>query len=100
MLKLRELLMCFNENEWVSVVCKCVSHGVFSVKEILEKNSDILDMNVPKNGIEIYRDKADEVVAEKSTTRDEFFQGDKEISYMIIEVQDDEKKQIMKKNLK
>lgn len=95
MIKLKDLIICLNDNAWIEVVAKCVSYGAYSVEELLEENhniemfknnADLLNMNVPKNGIEIYTGIADEVVAESSKTRNGFFQKKVEISYMVVEV--------------
>lgn len=86
-LKLKGLLMFLNKNEWIEVVNKSVSHGAYSVGELLERGKDILAIDVPSDGIEVYIGKADQIVADDSITRNGYFQGEKEVPYILVKLQ-------------
>ena len=89
---LKDLLMMFGENELVSIVYKCLSNGAYKVEELLRKDDELLLKYVPKNNIDIYVESAGEVVAEDSELRkNEFFDEDKDVAYVVIEVCDEKR---------
>lgn len=88
-MKLRELLKSMSKSVLVEVHyrdLRCISDGAYYVEEILESNREMLDMEVPENGIELRYEEAEELVAYNSKARDEFFQGNRKVMYMLIEL--------------
>lgn len=96
-MKLYDWLFYIVGNEMVDIIEKdsdsykeyCI--GKYSAKthtagEIFRENSDLLSMYVKNGGVSMHTGKAEEIVAEDSEMRDEFFEGDKEIPYVIVVV--------------
>ena len=96
MIKLKDLLMYINKDELVSFYYpNGTTSDVYEVGELLNDNDKIklfddnlLDMNVPQNGIVTFCDLADLVVADNSRRRTcAGFVGEIKISYMVITLQ-------------
>lgn len=96
-MKLYDLLFYVVGNEMIDIIkrdsdsyeeyyIRKYSAKTHTAGEIFREDSDLLNMHVVTGGVSMYTGKAEEIVAEDSEMRDEYFEGDKEIPYMIIVV--------------
>lgn len=86
-MKLKDFLLYLGEDTWVDVVHGCTVYGTYSVREFLLKKEPILELSVEKKGVTARMDRCENIVANDSELRGEFFQKDKEMPYIEIYVE-------------
>lgn len=88
-MKLEDLLKYINEDELVSFYVNGNTSDAYEVGEVPQMfDKNLLDMNVPENGIVTFCDLADSVVADNSRRRlCAGFVEKMKIPYMIITVE-------------
>lgn len=84
-MKLKDFLLLWTESELIEIIYHSMSSGAYTVEELLS-NSEYLDKTV--KCAEVHIEKLDDVVAEDSTYRDEFFETykEKELPFITLEL--------------
>ena len=80
----RDFLRCLEPDSYVELFYSAKSNGVYSVREILNKNMDCLDEIVPENSVYMESGRVNVVLAFDSEKRAEPFYGGLTIFYLCV----------------
>ena len=90
-IKLKDFLTSISENVLVDIVYHYISESGFRAKELFIKRPELENTYIKENGIEIYVDELDYILADNAEERkEELFESIKHTryEYLIIEVED------------
>ena len=86
-MNLRQFCSLFDQNTLMDVLIGTLSTGVYSIKEILydgKFNSNLLDSPIKEGTVTIMYDNADNLIANDSKLRNEFFSKDALLPYVTV----------------